>query len=331
MKHIHIPDSELTPSAISLGTNRFGSVIPADDAFRLLDEYVELGGNLIDTGHIYADWIPGAPHSASEKTIGAWLRSTGSRDTILLATKGGHPDLATPHISRLSPADLALDVAESLEFLGTDRIDLYWLHRDDPAIPVGDILEPMEEFVRAGQIRYYGCSNWRIGRIRAAAAYAAAHGLRGFLANQPQWSLAIPSREALSDPERLVVFDQESYRFHLETGMAVLPWSSQGQGFFEKVDHLGITGLSEKDRQGYGNAANMARFPPVKEVAERRGVSLTEIALSYLISQPFATIPIVGSRTVEQLRQCMRAADLTLSPSEMAYLQDITMGAMEQG
>ena len=128
-----------------------------------------------------------------------------------------------------------------------------------------------------------------------------------------------------------MVFDQESYRFHLETGMAVLPWSSQGQGFFEKVDHLGIAGLSEKDRQGYGNATNLARFPRVKEVAERHGVSLTEIALSYLISQPFATIPIVGSRTVEQLRQCMHAADLALSPSEIAYLQDSTMGTMEQG
>lgn len=321
MRTTAIPNSDLKPSAISLGTNRFGSVIPAEDGFRLMDEFVALGGTLLDTGHIYADWIPGAPHSASEKTIGEWLRSTGCRDSLLIATKGGHPDLATPHISRLSPGELRHDVEESLGFLGTDRIDLYWLHRDDPAKPVGEIVEAVDALVNAGYVRYYGCSNWRTGRIREAHEYATAHGLQGFVANQPQWSLAVPKPEALSDPGRLVILDREGYEFHRDIAMAVLPWSSQGQGFFEKLDRYGLDGLGEKDRLGYASEANLARFPRAKEVAERHGVSLTEIALAYLISQPFATIPIVGSRTVQQLRQCMAAAAVQLSPEELEYLE----------
>lgn len=320
MRTVTLPGTDLTPSALCLGTNRFGTVIARDDAFALLDAFVGMGGTFIDTANIYADWIPGAPKSASENTIGAWLRSRGNRAGLTLATKGGHPDLRAMSVSRLSPAELRHDAEASLANLGVERIDLYWLHRDDPAIPVGEILEAVEELAAAGLIRYYGASNWRPARMRAAHEYAQRHGLAGFSANQPQWSLAVPNEAALSDPERLVVFGPDDYAFHRETGMAVMPWSAQGQGFFEKLARGGVDGLGAADRRGYLNDLNVARFARVAEVAQQRGVSLTVVALAYLMSQPFVTVPVIGPRSVEQLAACAEALDCALTPAEIAFL-----------
>jgi aryl-alcohol dehydrogenase-like predicted oxidoreductase len=138
-----------------------------DDSFALLDAFVEQGGTFLDTAHVYANWAPG-PRSISEKTIGAWLKATGTRDRLLIATKGGHPAPGHEPGSRLSPSDIVGDLDESLDFLGVERVDLYWLHRDDPNRPVGAMLEVVNEQARLGKIRHVGCSNWRPRRIRAA-------------------------------------------------------------------------------------------------------------------------------------------------------------------
>lgn len=318
MRYVTIPGTALQPSVLSLGTNRFGSLIDRDDSFALLDAFAELGGTFIDTAHIYANWIAGAQRSASEKTIGAWLAARNIRARMVLATKAGHPDLTTPHISRLSARELLADLAQSLEFLRTEHVDLLWLHRDDPALPVGEIVEAMNQVIATGQARHVGCSNWRAARIRAANAYAQAHGLHGFVASQPQWSLALPNRAALSDPQRLVVFGPQERDLHRETGLAVVPYSPQAQGYFDKLARLGETALPEKDRQGYHSPANAALLPTVKAIAARHGVSINALSLCWLMSQPFVTIPVVGPRTVAQLRDSATAADVVLSPQELA-------------
>jgi aryl-alcohol dehydrogenase-like predicted oxidoreductase len=334
MRYLTIPGTDLRASVLCLGTNRFGSELDARASGALLDAFVESGGNFIDTAHIYADWIPGAPRNASEKTIGAWLKTGGPplapraygargrrRDQIVLATKGGHPDLAAMHRPRLSRADLEHDVNDSLTGLQTDYIDLYWLHRDDPARPVSEILEALNAIQRTGKIRYFGCSNWRASRLRSAHTYAQEHGLAGFVANQPQWSLAAPNPAALSDPKRLVVFDAEAYVYHQATGLAVVPWSAQGQGYFDKLDRLGAEGLAEADRRKFDSAANRALYPKVKALAGRYGAPVGAIALSYLLSQPFATYPVIGPRTVDQWRASLSALTVTLTAEDLAGLQ----------
>jgi len=321
MKYATIPETDLRPSALCLGTNRFGSVIDHESAFALLDAFVDLGGSFIDTAHVYADWIPGAPKSASEKTIGRWLKARGARDQVILATKGGHPALSNMKASRLSKEDIVRDVYESLEHLQTDWIDLYWLHRDDPSVPVGGMLETLNELATAGKIRYFGCSNWRLPRIREALEYSRRHGLGGFVANQPLWSLALPNQAALSDPDNLVVFDDECYDFHLKTRLAVVAYSSQGQGFFDKLNQLGPAGLQEGDRRRYYNDTNVARFAQVQVLARQHATSPGVIALSYLLSQPFVTIPIIGPRTIEQVRDSAKAVALTLTAGELGALR----------
>jgi len=224
------------------------------------------------------------------------------------------------HISRLSPADIAHDIDESLEFLQVDTIDLYWLHRDDPTIPVSDILEPLNEQVAAGKIRYFGCSNWKISRIQAAVDYAASKNIQGFSANQPLWSLATPNPDGLSD-KTLVAMDSNAITFHGQTGMTVIPYTSQAQGFFTKLAASGRAGLSEPIRRIYYNETNVRRLERAQTLAKRYGAALNDMVLAYLLCQPFTTIPVVGCKTLDHLHSSLKAADLKLTPEEVQYLE----------
>lgn len=316
MKTRPIPNTDLSVSAVCLGTGSFGSSVARDDAFTLLDTFVAAGGSFLDTARIYAVWLPDGAN-ASERTVGEWLRHSGLRGQITLATKGAHPDLKTMHISRLSPEDLRHDIEASLHYLQTNCIDLYWLHRDDRSVPADEIIDALNVHVQTGQIRYLGCSNWRVERIRAANAYAQAHGLAGFIANQPLWSLAAPNREAISD-KTLVLMDAEDLTFHRETGMAVIPFTAQAKGYFTK---LANGTLKDSDRRQYDSDLNRERARRVHELAARYGVSITAIALSYLMSQPFPTIPIIGPKTLAQLDDCLEFIDLRLTAADLAYLE----------
>lgn len=316
MKTRPIPNTDLSVSAVCLGTGSFGSSVARDDAFTLLDTFVAAGGSFLDTARIYAVWLPDGAN-ASERTVGEWLRHSGLRGQITLATKGAHPDLKTMHISRLSPEDLRHDIEASLHYLQTNCIDLYWLHRDDRSVPADEIIDALNVHVQTGQIRYLGCSNWRVDRIRAANAYAQAHGLAGFIANQPLWSLAAPNREAISD-KTLVLMDAEDLTFHRETGMAVIPFTAQAKGYFTK---LANGTLKDSDRRQYDSDLNRERARRAHELAARYGVSITAIALSYLMSQPFPTIPIIGPKTLAQLDDCLEFIDLRLTAADLAYLE----------
>ena len=208
MQTARIPGTDLEPSVLCLGTADMGAKIPRADAFKLLDAFVQAGGTFIDTAEIYSDWVPGEK-SRSEKLIGEWLTThpMSTREKIVLATKGAHPRLNTMHINRLAQADIETDVEASLKNLCMEVIDLYWLHRDDPSRPVGDIIETLNALRTTGKIRYFGCSNWRTDRIRTANDYAAHHGLQGFAANQPMWSLATVGQAQLAD-QTCVVMDE---------------------------------------------------------------------------------------------------------------------------
>ncbi len=326
MNYLPIPGSALAPSQLCLGTNRFGTVIPQPKAFSLLDAFFSQGGNFVDTAHIYADWISGAPKSASEKTLGAWIKSRRNRDKVILTTKGAHPRLDSMHIPRMSSDEVDQDVEESLRHLLTDVIDLYWLHRDDPKRDVGAILETMNELVQAGKIRYFGCSNWSVARMRLAASYAHEHGIDGFVASQPMWSLAVPNPGSgmLSDPG-LQIIDQEAWDYHYQCQMAVVPYSSQARGYFSKMADGGLDSLSADDRALFDHAENRAISQRVQEVASAYGTGPAQIVLSYLLAQPFPVFPIIGCRTLEQLDVSLQATQISLGIDDLIFLAGPTM------
>ncbi len=320
MNQIRLPNTNLMSSVICLGTGNLGSSISQADAFTLLDAFVDHGGNFLDSAHVYANWNPALPRSISEKTIGAWMKARGRRSQILVGTKGAHPDLATMHISRLTPADIVQDLNESLQHLQTDYIDLYWLHRDDPTRPVGEIVETLAAQVTAGKIRAFGASNWSTARMQVALDYANAHGCHGFVANQPMWSLAQPNPAAFGMPG-LAAMDDAMFAFHQRSGWAVIPYTSQARGFFSKVAEKGMAGLSEREQQAYGNPTNAKRAAIVQRLANELQATPAQIALAYLLCQPIVTVPVIGCRTLEQLQDSVRATEITLAEAQIGALR----------
>ena len=255
----------------------------------------------------------------SEKTLGAWMKARGNRQQVVVATKGAHPNLETMHIPRLSPAEIVGDLEASLGHLQTEQIDLYWLHRDDPARPVSEILETLEAQRQAGKIRYYGCSNWRPARLREAQSYAQQHGLSGFAADQPLWNLAQVEYANLGDPT-LAVMDGELWALHRELNLACVPFSSQANGFFQKLERGQEARIQGNQRRMYLTPENRARFERAQALKARSGLSTTQIVLGYLLAQPFPTFPVIGPKTQEQLRDSLSAAEAQLSAEDVAFL-----------
>ncbi|RYG73769.1 aldo/keto reductase, partial [bacterium] len=227
MQHLTLPKTNLNVSNLCLGTADFGAGIDEKTSFALLDQFVAAGGNFLDTAAIYADWTP-AGKGSSEKLLGKWLKERDGE--VVIATKGAHPEIATMDVSRMAQPQVQADLEHSLENLGVEAIDLYYLHRDDTNIPVAQILEMLEGFVTAGKIRHYGCSNWSVTRLQEAIDIAAAKGITGFVASQPMWSLA--EIDLKQGDSTLVAIDEAYRAWHAKTGFPAIPYSSQANGYF---------------------------------------------------------------------------------------------------
>jgi aryl-alcohol dehydrogenase-like predicted oxidoreductase len=224
------------------------------------------------------------------------------------------------HLGRLAPADIVADLDASLKHLQTDVIDLYWLHRDDTSRPVGEILATLEDQVRAGKIRYYGCSNWRADRIAAAQDYARNRGWAGFAANQMLWSLAAVNYAALPD-KTMVAMDASLKQYHLAGGLSAIPYSAQANGYFQRLAAGQTDTIKDGQRRIYGSRTNDIRLAHIQQLGAETGLSITQIVLGYLMAQPFATLPIFGCRTMEQLQETLAAADVMLTPEQVAFLE----------
>ncbi len=318
MKRLKIPGSRLEVSEICLGTVGLGATIAPPDAYALLDRYLELGGNVLDSAKVYSDWIPGE-QSRSEKTIGRWLKDRGNRDQIVLSTKGAHPHLETMQLSRLAPEDIVHDLDQSLASLQTDWIDLYWLHRDDPARPVQEILETLNLQVKAGKIRYFGASNWTFQRFRLAQEYAQDHGIQGFVADQVLWNVAVIDPENIAD-KTCVAMNKALEDYHRTTGIAAMPYTAQANGLFQRMLEGSLEQMNPELRRPYPLAPNLERFQNIQQIMRESNLSLTQVVLGYLLSQPFTTIPIIGPRTLAQLEDSLSAAGVRLSNLQLEVL-----------
>jgi aryl-alcohol dehydrogenase-like predicted oxidoreductase len=315
MTPIKLPGTGLIVSPLCLGGVPFGTTISEVESFTLLDRFVAAGGNFIDTARIYSDWVPGEKRR-SERILGDWIASRRNRAQLVVATKGAHPFIETIDLPRTSAAEIRDDLEGSLRTLRTDIIDLYWLHRDDPARPVEQFIDALNTFLREGKIRAFGASNWTASRLRAANAYARESGQEGFSANQPFWCLGV----AQSRPPPFtgyVKFDADMDRFHRDTGLAVIPYTSQANGFFSKLAR-GDQGLEKHD---FHVPANLAAGRLVRELAARKRVAPTAIVLAYLRTRPFRVVPIIGSRTAAQLDDCIASLPVLLAPDELAALE----------
>ena len=326
MKYTELPGIKKQLSAIYLGTGNYGSDISPSESFKLLDRFAELGGTFIDTAHVYGAWDTSGYNGGygnSEKVIGEWLDKTGMRQRIAVGTKGAHPDLDTG-ISRMNPKDIDTHIAESLQRLKTDSIDLYWIHTDEPAIPAGDILGMLAEHIAAGRLKAIGCSNWSIQRQAEASEAASALGLPGFVASQVGWSLARATHSVKSAYVDMRYMDSAMLRYHAKTGVPVAGYSGQGSGFFaQKYDGLDFespdfpkAGLTAK----YGNDLSYRRRQAAVELARAKGYSTNQIALAWIMHHPFDAFPIAAPHSLQQMDDTMKAAGIELTDEEFERL-----------
>ena len=299
--------------AVQLGSAEYGASIDEKEAFSQLDFYYESGGRLVDTALVYGRWVPGG-ESLSERVIGRWLASRG-KDKLHVATKGAHPvlDDGTGHMGppRLEPENIISDVNESLQNLGLDRIDLYYLHRDDPARPVEEIMDTLHHLQTSGKIRFLGASNWRLERLLAANNYAASKGYSGFATCQNQYSAAILNPEGRIDKTLVVTEDQDLPQFAAQN-ILLTAFSSQARGYYAKLHEGGISALPKATRQSYDNPTNRARYAAMEAISAQTGWPVAQIALTYLTSQGAAAV--IGPRTLAQLKDSLPSNDMILPP-----------------
>ncbi|MDG0791508.1 aldo/keto reductase [Cohnella ginsengisoli] len=307
-------------SVIVMGGVPLGTRLDERQSMRLLDLYADAGGNMVDTAEVYGSWVPGKAN-ASELVIGKWMKSRGNRSRMIVTTKGGHPDLGAMNVSRLQAADIRADAEGSLRRLQVDAIDLYWLHRDDRSIPVAELLGSLGRLVEEGIIRSFGCSNWETDRIAEANRLSAEQGLPPLAANQAWWSLASLDKAHIED-QTVVVLDEAMYRYHAETSLPLFAYSSLAKGLFAKMETAARAGTAYEAPPLYSLPANKRRFEQARLIASDRGVSISQVALSYIVSRRLPAFAVVGATDESQLADSLGAGDLTLREEELALLDN---------
>lgn len=306
-----IPGLEITD--VSLGAGNRG--LPENDAshFAIIDRYRELGGVCLDSARKYAN-------GESDVALGRYLKSRGCRDAVILCTKGNHPaDTAAMHVSRLSPAEIREDLELSLAALGTDYTDLHLLHRDNPRIPVEEIMPILDTLVKEGKARAVGCSNWTVGRIAEANAFAVENGLTPFSLCQLHFSLAITTPAQTRDVTHVTMNDIE-FGWYKETQFPIMGFGSQGRGYFARL----ATGEPMKPgcKMYYDYIPeNRRRAKRLETLAGDLGVSLPSVAMAYVRDNALNASALCGFTKMEQLEQAMEALHFTLTPEQIAYLE----------
>jgi aryl-alcohol dehydrogenase-like predicted oxidoreductase len=305
-------------SQLALGT-AFYSVNSKEEWFDILDHYVGFGGTIVDTARGY---------STSEEVIGLWLETRATRNQIIVQTKCGLTGESYLPAANF-PEVVREDLTTSLQALRTDYIDVLLLHRDNQEMTVAEILGPLNNELANGRIHAFGASNWEYRRLTEANEYADKHGMKSFAVVSNNISLAVPTAAFYKG---LVSTDKTGERWHEETGIPLIPWSSQARGFFtgryttQMVDDLAsasseLDGFTSKMLKVYGTDENFKRLARAKELGEKKGgYTAVEVALAYLLHKPFPIVPVVGPRNREELASCVKALSLTLTEAEIKWL-----------
>lgn len=299
--------------ALTFGGNVFGWTVDQQTSFSLLDALVEKGLYFIDTADVYSRWVPGNVGGESETIIGKWLRQSGKRDKIVLATKVGME--MGPDKTGLAPAYIRQSVEDSLRRLQTDYIDLYQAHRDDSDTPLQDTLQTFDALIKEGKMRVAGASNYAADRLQEALNISHQAGLARYETLQPEYNL----------------YDREEYERGLEkvardNGLAVINYYSLASGFlsgkYRSAEDASKSKRGEGVVQKYLNKRGLHILEALDRVAEARHATPGQVALAWQIARPGITAPIVSVTSLMQLDELTKAATLTLSDTDIQQLTD---------
>ncbi|WP_055701048.1 MULTISPECIES: aldo/keto reductase [Streptomyces] len=300
--------SDLEVFPLSLGGNVFGWTADRAASFAVLDAYTAAGGNFIDTADAYSAWVEGNEGGESETLIGEWLAERGNRSDVVVATKvGSHPDY-----KGLAAGTIKAAADQSLRRLGTDYIDLYYTHFDDPSVPVEEIIGALDELVTAGKVRAIAASNITPERLQESLDFSDREGLARYVALQPHYNLV--SRHTYEGPLQEVAS---------RSGLAAVPYFALAAGFLTGKYRPGAkveSARSGRVEQYVGTERGDRVLTALDAIAADRGVQVASVALAWLAAQPTVAAPIASARTVEQLPALLAVADLDLTEAELAAL-----------
>ena len=323
---VNLNGHEFAMPAITVGSVRFGSKVTEEEAFSILDTYYAAGGNWLDTARVYCVELLAPedrkPHFLdSEAVLGRWIKSRNVRDKITVSTKGAHWDLDTKE-RRVKPDFIRSDIALSLEKLGMNSVDIYFLHNDDPTIPVEVIMPVMHELVESGKTKAIGCSNWKINRIREANAFAENNGLTPFSIGQAKWSYAAPTDEM---PAGSVSMEEspEEYAGYKELAMPFMAHSSQARGFFIKASKFGFSEESLGRAAAFLSPKNNRRAEIVQQIAKQENISVSAAAFAYLWSRDIPVTALVGPYSAEHLKDSLIDCDYHPTAAVKALLEEM--------
>lgn len=302
MKKRMLGNSGLEVGSLAFGGNVFGWTIDEPTSFRLLDAFVAAGFKFIDTADVYSRWAPGNQGGESETILGKWLKQSGKRDQVIIATKVGME--VGPGQSGLSAAHIRRSVEASLSRLQTDRIDLYQAHKDDPETPLAETLGAFHELIQQGKVRVIGASNYSGERLSEALKVSKDHGLSAYQSLQPEYNLC----------ER-AGFEKTLEPVCREAGLGVIPYYSLASGFLTGK-YRSESDLAQSARgQGvkkYLNDRGLKILAALDEVAARYSSTPARVAIAWLLAQPIVSAPIASATKVEQLDDLIEATRLEL-------------------
>ena len=313
MRYGNVPGVDRPVSRLVMGSMVF-STERQQLTDELLDRFLERGGNTVDTARVYA-------LGSSEAAFGNWLKSRDCRDQVVVLGKGAHHDRDTLE-RRVNPAAIHEDVHASLDAMQLDKMDIYILHKDDPDAPVGPIVEALNEEWEAGRIGAFGGSSWSHQRIAEANAYAEPRGLRRFEVSSPNLALAVPNEPMWVGCISLAG-DTDAFEWYARTQLPIFAWSSQARGFFSGRFTPEMTGETPNERnvvRTYFSDDNWERYRRAEDLAKRKGCTLQQITLAWVLHQPLNVFALIGPESVAELENSLGALDVELDPEELAWL-----------
>lgn len=316
MEYLQIDGIKNKISRIAFGCAN-DPMIAGENVHELLDACVEMGITTFDTAENYG---------LSEVSLGNWMRDRKNRDNLVIITKGCHPYDGK---DRVNPEELIKDIEASFERLGTDYIDIYFMHRDDLKIEVGPMVEILNEYHKKGKIGAFGGSNWTTDRIEQANAYAKAHDLMPFTVSSPNFGLADQIGDPYGGGAGCITIsgpsNEEARQWYLKNDMPIFAYSSLARGFFSgRIDSADPEGakniLDEFAVKGYCYPENFERLRRAEILAKEKQCSVPQIALAWTLSQPLKTVLLASAKSAERVRDNLKSFEIKLTEEEALWL-----------
>lgn len=333
MKHMTlrtVDGATLTISKIVLGSSSLHTIwrtLGEEETFAYIDRYRALGGDTVDTGRTYGGEMDQISFGLCESIISRYMKSRHCEDSFHVITKGGFPDLDPRDLSmirfRMTREAVLGDFYTSFDRLQKEKIDIYMLHRDAPEKPVSELMDLLDEIAKTGLVKVIGVSNWSLSRILEANAYARSKGQTEIAVSEIMWSYAYTNVTARND-RTLSIMDDALYREYLAHPIPIISFSSQARGLFSQLYSGAYTWdeVSQKNRW-YAFDENRLRWLKIKEYCDQTGKSPAAVALAYLTSNPVECAPIIGCMNEAEIADSLSASDLTLTPEELRWFDDI--------